>query len=465
MIKFISNYNMVTAKYLNRSIMKSLSYKLKKLLFYPDTFITTPYHDKIKVLFADDIATGRPSFIIDKMIERYVIPFYSNVHSNAAMGQVMAKKIEMTRKLIKEYYNLNDNYKVIFTGSGATAATNHLIHVLDYKKHTKIDLFISLYEHYSNHLPWVELQKIENINLNIVPLDSNDEINYNYIDEKINMLDKSTLKIISITACSNVNGIITNIEKLKIIKMKYNNVLLLLDCACIAPYKRFSAIGIDALYISGHKFLGGPSSPGILLIDEKLFEKKEPYCPGGGCVEKVTSKEIIYHHDIEKRESGGTPNIISICRLYYVYKLYLKLIGLIEYNEQFLTKYINKKLNEFITKYNNFKVLMLNSNINNKLPIISFSIKGFHYNYVVVLLNDLFGIQSRGGISCCGLLAEYIENRYGIQGWTRISFSWRMSKEEVDLILNAIEFIIINGERYKKKYKYDAHDNRFFYKN
>jgi selenocysteine lyase/cysteine desulfurase len=99
----------------------------------------------------------------------------------------------------------------------------------------------------------------------------------------------------------------------------------------------------------------------------------------------------------------------------------------------------------------------------NKLPIISFNIKNLHYNFIVVLLNDLFGIQTRGGISCCGLLADVIEKKYKFRGWVRVSFSWKMTIEEVDYILDAIEYILNNHNNYKSKYKYNQDKNKFIY--
>lgn len=434
---------------------------------YPIHKINTPFKHQIDIIFADDTATGRPCPIIDNIMQKSVTPYYSNTHSNAYCGTLMHTKIERAKNTIRKYYNLTQEHSIIFTGNGATGAVNHFVNLINCSLYNKINVFNTIYEHHSNYLPWYELEKKNNnVKINIIPLTENDDLNFDWL---INELEKNTdqhiLNIVSITACSNVTGLITDIIKLQTKIIKYNNTKLLFDCACIAPYKRINANNIDGLFISGHKFLGGAGTPGILIAKKSFFQKKSPFCPGGGCVIKADKNEVIYNGDLETKESAGTPNIYGIIKLGYIYKMQHKLENIIETNEKFITKYVYNKFSKLCSLYPKMKVIYLNKNITNRLPIVSFSVDDLHFNLVVILLNDLFGIQSRGGISCCGLFGQYMEEKYKIGGWTRITFNWRMLINTIDYILNAVEYILKNGKYFQKFYIYDKKENHWKYDN
>jgi selenocysteine lyase/cysteine desulfurase len=443
--------------------MIRISDEIKEKLFYPKINIKTNLKSDVPLIFADDVASGRPSPYIDKLLMEKVLPYYANTHSNATTGETMAEKLNITRDKIRSFYGLDKSYKIIFTGSGCTSAINHLVNLLDYDNHSNTKVYISRLEHYSNHLPWVELCKRELVKLNIIDLDENNEIDYQQLEDKIKNDMNKQLKIISMTGGSNVTGVLTNVNKLLKIKKKYENVLVFLDNACIAPYIRDNYVDVDAIFISGHKFVGGQTTPGILIAKKTLFEKDAPFSPGGGSVIKLDKQKPIYSNDIETRESAGTPNILGIIRLFYVYRLYESLMPIIDKNNKFLNDYLKTKFNILMEKYKDLFVLNLVIKTENKLPIISFNIRNIHYNFIVVLLNDLFGIQTRGGISCCGLLADVIEKKYKFRGWVRVSFSWKMTIEEVDYILDAIEYILKNHNQYKSKYKYNQDKNKFVY--
>jgi selenocysteine lyase/cysteine desulfurase len=434
-------------------------------LLYESPIITTSLTNNIQITFADDTASGRPSKYIDNKLTTDIIPFYSNTHSNAYCGIKMRDKIDDVRKKIRKFYKLTDHQKILFTGTGATGAINHLVNSIDYNKYKHVFIYVSTYEHYSNYLPWVELAK-ENkkINIKVIPFDINDDIDYNWIKrELIDTVSCHNMNIVSITACSNVTGVKTDIKKLiEIVKNDVNiNTYLFLDCACIAPYERLVLKKIDAVFISPHKFVGGTSTPGLLIAIQELFLKGHPYNPGGGCVKKANTHEIIYEDDIEKKETGGTPNIIGIIRLGYVFDFYEKNINKIELKEETIKNYIFKRFREIEKKFGNIYIVM--SKKENRLPIISFSVTNMNHNYIVILLNDLFGIQTRGGISCCGMLGEYLTEKCSVNGWCRITFNWIMNKEKIDYIINSVEYILKMGNVFKELYKYNESTNLYEY--
>ena len=448
-----------------------MDFKLSEIL-YESPYIKTPLNKNVKIIFADDTASGRPCKMIDDIMQRKILPYYSNTHSNAFCGIKFKNLITKTREMVRKTFNLTDSHKVIFTGNGATGAINHMAKSINFKKYKKVHIFMSSYEHYSNHLPWVEISKEtgnENVEINIIPM-KDDDIDIEYLDSELDKItDCDDLSIVTVTACSNVTGVITKIDEITEI-VKKNNIkntigktVLFLDCACLGPYKFINCKDVDVAFISMHKFLGGTGTPGVLIAKEELFIEGHPYNPGGGCVKKANSTQIIYEDDIEKKESGGTPNIAGTVRIYYVLKLRNKYIEAIEHNEKEIVTYVHKKLEEMTKIYPKLKIIMLSKFLDRRLPIISFAINDLHYNFIVVLLNDLFGIQSRGGISCCGMFGEYMKDTCDINGWCRVSFNWMMRKDTIDYILNAIVVVLKYGNKFLKLYTHDTKANLFIY--
>lgn len=447
-----------------------ISPKIKDLLVYKSPNIKTPFHNNIKLIFADVIASGRPSPLIEKYMNEHILPYYSNTHSNAYCGIMMKNLVNETKNYIRECLHVDKSKKIIFTGSGTTCAINHLVYCLKLENLPKVNIFVSAYEHHSNYLPWIEMSKRSNTNIkfNVIPATNDLDIDPNYIDNLIAQ-NQDAVNIISITACSNVLGIRINIKNIYDKLQKYNTCdccygkknLLFIDYACNAPYDEIDGRYADAIFMSPHKFLGGIGTPGILLANKELFHNQAPFIPGGGCVKKVCSKYIEYEKDVEKRETAGTPNIIGIIKIKKILELKSVFKNIIQKNEHAITKYVFNKFSEFQNKYNKLIVLLPNQKLDHRLPIVCMAIRGIHYNFIVALLSDLFGIQTRGGVSCTGILAELIKKKYDIVGWCRLSFNWLMNQDEIDYILNSVEFVIQNHDQYKQYYQYNEKDNLF----
>lgn len=456
----------------------NLTDKERSALFYPSGKIKTPF-TKTKITYADYIASGQFSPLIENYLIKHVYPYYANTHSNAHNGIYMKNLISDVKNQIRTDLNIGQEYKILFEGSGTTSGLNHLINLIDYSQYGQVTVFITIYEHYSNHLPWAELGNLlHNFEIQIIPLNESGLIDINWLNKEISKIysnatsnqkkSKKNLVICSLSACSNITGLIMPLLEVRKILDQYpsNNKFhsyFFADYACSAPYVKIDCSIVDALAFSPHKFLGGMSCPGILVARECLFNKSTPFIKGGGCVAKCNSKQIVYETDIEKKESAGTPNIIGIIKLGKVLLLKNRYASVITQNEQIIEQMINEKIAYFTAKYPNFKYVMENTHRTKSehLPIFSFALTNLHYNLIVVLLNDLFGIQTRGGIGCCGLLAEYVEQKYGFRGWCRVSFHWSMSYATVKNIFKAIEYIIVNGEQYKNLYKYSPEQNLY----
>jgi selenocysteine lyase/cysteine desulfurase len=445
-------------------------------IVYPSADIQTPFGKK-HILYADYIASGRPSPVIENFITKHIYPVYSNTHSNAANGITMKNEIERVKNIIKAHYGIDDSYEILFKGSGSTAAINHLAECLEYKKYKHVHIFISTYEHYSNNLPWLELSKRHpHINLHIIPLTRTHEIDLKWFRARTREIcttaaaaataAKKTLIITSITHASNVTGYFPPHDKIRhILGKSCKNIdkYFFTDAATSAPYVKIDGTLYDALFISGHKFIGGVETPGLLIAKTCLFQKDSPMNPGGSCVKNTHRNVVEYANDIEVRESAGSPNVVGIIKLGQCFLLKERYQDVITNNEHCLEYVVSSAAEYFRNKYPaTFRTIRAGGAGGARtraLPVFSFCLTNIHYNLIVKLLNDLYGIQSRGGIMCSGLFADYVEEVAGFRGFCRISFHWLMTKRDIEYILGALDHIMGDGEKYKSQYTYNEKEN------
>lgn len=435
------------------------------------------------LIYADTTASGiiyKP--IIEYMTEN-VYPFYSNTHSNAISGKYMSELIEKSKMIIRNHFNCdNENDQIIFTGNGCTGAILHLIHAMDLQKSGQnMVVFVSITEHHSNYLPWKHLR----YPVELVPVNQNGHLDEKFILVKMKEYYDRKVKIIaSFSGASNVSGILEDWSRISKIVHSFGGIMLW-DMAACAPYVKIDmhvddAQGdfMDAIFCSPHKFLGGPGCPGLLIAHKKLFVNQIPYCPGGGTVRFVCKKYQVYNPNIEVKETGGTPNILGCIQMGKIFELKNALQEYISRKEEIIFRYSYQVLK----KIPNLILIRPDTTNIHSLPIFSFIICNFHCNLVVILLNDLFGIQSRGGVSCCSVFAQNIlhlsekdqENIYrsieqgsGVPtnyGWCRISLHFLMTREEINYILQSVYLISVYIEKLSQFYEYDPQKNSWNYK-
>jgi len=264
--------------------------------------------------------------------------------------------------------------------------------------------------------------------------------------------------------------------------MHENGGYCFVDYAASAPYVKMNMHPddpmekLDAIFFSPHKFLGGPGTSGVLIFNKKLYNRRVPDHPGGGTVDWTNPwGEHLYVYSIEAREDGGTPGFLQAIRAALCINL----------KEEMSCEKIMKRENELlISLFKRFreipKIHLLANNIEKRLGIISFYVEDIHYNLVVKILNDRYGIQMRGGCSCAGTYGHYLMhvdptrskkitdliNRGDLSekpGWVRFSLHPTMTNKELNFIMNAIEEIIININYWEKDYTYSQETNEFYH--
>ncbi|MGN7812087.1 aminotransferase class V-fold PLP-dependent enzyme [Flavobacterium sp. 22076] len=440
------------------------------------------------VLYADWIASGRLYFPIEDIMLRKIGPMIANTHSfSSQTGKASTYAYQHARELIKKHVNANESDCLVATGTGMTAALNKLQRIMGLRSkdnifNVKINfederpvVFITHMEHHSNQVPWYETIA----DVVVLPCGKDNLVDPEILAEEIKKYENRTLKIGSFTACSNVTGIITPYHELAKI-MHQNGGYCFVDFAASAPYVSIDMHPedpkeqLDAIFFSPHKFLGGPGTCGILIFNEKLYQSNFPDNPGGGNV-KCTNPWGGYHYSdaIEVKEDGGTPGFLQVMRTALCLELKNKM------NVQNMKNREKELLDLCFFELQKIKGLTILGDLKTeRIGCVSFTIKNIHYNLIVRLLNDRFGIQVRGGWSCASTYAHFLLNideeksteiTNGIlqknltekPGWVRVSLHPTMKNEELLFICKAVEQIVLNIQDWQKAYQYNPATNEF----
>lgn len=470
--------------------MSDLVERVRDGVIGKDVAVATPYGVR-RLTYADYTASGRSLGFIEDYIRSQVLPMYANTHTETSgTGLQTTRFREEARDIIRSSVGANrEDHAVIFAGSGMTGAIDRLIAILGLRIPRNLDdrygftdripaaerpvVFVGPYEHHSNELPWRETiaDVIE------IAEDADGAIDLDDLSEKLEKFSERELKIGSFSAASNVTGIVSDTGSISRL-LHDRGALAFWDFAAAAPY---TPIGMspaeeegdykDALFLSPHKFIGGPGTPGVLVIRRALLTNEVPAVPGGGTVEYVSPDDHRYLDDPEHREEGGTPDIVGSIRAGLVFKL-KEVVGA-ERIRTLEHGFIRRAIESWSQNPN---IQLLGSLGADRLSIVSFMIRSgertLHHNYVVALLNDLFGIQARGGCSCAGpyghrLLHIDAETSKRFEqvihsgcevvkpGWVRVNFNYFISEEEFGFILAAVNLIADKGWRLLADYTFD----------
>jgi selenocysteine lyase/cysteine desulfurase len=448
-----------------------------------------------EIIYADWTASGRAYQPIEELMQKEIMPFIGNTHTETTVtSTLMSKAYEQAKVIIKQHVNANADDMLIFCGSGMTAAVNKLQRIMglrmpermmDYLKRDAVSLqidellrpvvFVTHMEHHSNQVSWLEtIATVE-----VIKADSNGNVDLVHFRNLLEQYEHRKNKIAAITACSNVTGIETPYHNIAKMIHKYGG-LCFVDFACSAPYVDMNmhpaekGAHLDAIYFSPHKFLGGPGTPGVLIFNKKIYKNTIPDHPGGGTVTYSNPwREHEYTDSIELREDGGTPPFLQGIKAAMCMRLKEQMgVENIRQREQELLQLVFDRFE----KIKNIEVLA--GHKRNRLGVISFIVKGAHYNLIVKMLNDRFGIQTRGGCSCAGtyghmllhvdetwshkiLIAVRAGNLLCKPGWVRLSIHPTMTNSEIELIMDAIESVAFHFEEWAKDYAYDAASNEY----
>lgn len=460
--------------------MKDHFQKFREGIIGINTQLKSPDGKTHPMIYADWIASGRLYGPIEDRLRKEIMPLVANTHTETSTsGMAMTHAYHTAQEKIKDHVNAGKKDIIITRSSGMTGLVNRFQRMLGLKANKDLNtlppeeecpvVFITHMEHHSNHTSWLEtiatVEIIQPTEDGLVDLTSLKELLKKYQDRP--------LKIASITASSNVTGISAPYYKIAQIMHKYGGYCFV-DFACAAPYTNIDMhpdledADLDAIFFSPHKFLGGPGSSGVIIFNKDLYNRKVPVNPGGGTVDWTNPwGEHKYLDDIEAREDGGTPAFLQTIKAAMCITLKEEMgVERILEREHHLLNIIW----DIISPLPNLHILAQKHK--DRLAVVSFYIDDLHFNLGVKLLNDKFGIQTRGGCSCAGTYGHYLLNidpgrskhitdmidqgDYSEKpGWMRLSLHPTMTDEEVRYIGQSIVDLAEKHQEWREEYTFD----------
>jgi selenocysteine lyase/cysteine desulfurase len=400
----------------------------------------------------------------------------------------MTKAYRRSHLLIKKHVNAGPNDVILTAGYGMTAVINKLMRILSLKgcggsgdecvkKGDRPVVFLTHMEHHSNHTSWFETIA------DVVMIEPNKHLRVDLDDlrTKLELYKDRKFKIGSFTACSNVTGVNTPYSQMAKLMHEFGG-LVFIDFAASAPYMDINMHPedplekLDAIFFSPHKFLGGPGSSGVLIFDKAMYTSEVPDNPGGGTVDWTNPwGKYKYVDDIEVREDGGTPGFLQSIKAALAIELKTQMgVENIMKREEELLEIALPGLREIDG------IQILANNVDKRLGVLSFYHPAIHFNLFVKLLNDHFGVQTRGGCACAGTYGHFLlEVSYDQSqeitekinhgdlsekpGWVRWSLHPTMTDEEVRQILYAIQEVSLHHAEWSKDYIYLSKKNEYLH--
>lgn len=450
-----------------------------------DAEFESPFGSK-KIVYTDWIASGRLYNPIETTMSHRFGPFVANTHTESTVtGETMTQAYKHAHQIIKKHVNACERDAIITLGSGMTAAVCKLQRMMGLVvpqrfKQTVLDtldpndvpiVFVTHLEHHSNEVSWRE-SIVEVVEL---PPTSRGLVDPDALRKLLEETYKNRSTIIgSFSHCSNVTGIFSPIHELAQVLHEYGGYCFV-DFACSAPYVDINmhpqapGAHLDAIFFSPHKFLGGPGSSGVLVFNTGLPGlQKVPDHPGGGTVSWTNPwRGHQYVESIEAREDGGTPGFLQGIKAALAVQLKEE-IGTARMKAQ-----EEKLMAVALPLLKQIDGLVILGDLEcERLPIISFYVRGIHFNLIVKLLNDRFGIQARGGCACAG---PYGHHLLGIDpqhskaitdeidrgdsskkpGWVRFALHPTMALHECTFVVAAIKDVVMHAKEWEKDYIFD----------
>ncbi|GBQ26984.1 aminotransferase class V-fold PLP-dependent enzyme [Gluconacetobacter azotocaptans] len=415
------------------------------------------------LIYADYVASGRALRQVEDFVATQVLPYYANSHTEASYcGRYMTRLRQAARDEIARLCGATAAFSTIFTGSGATAGLNRLVHLLGVEDAARAGqapvVFIGPYEHHSNILPWRE----SGAEIVEIPEAEQGGPDLGALASALAAAGPARLRVGAFSAASNVTGIVTEPDAVTAL-LKRHGARAVWDYAGGGPYlpidmKAGTPFEKDAVVVSPHKFIGGPGASGVMIVRDAAVSRDRPVFTGGGTVRFVSPWGHDYSQSLACREEAGTPNVVGDIRagLAFLVKEAIGQPRMDAHHAAF------RRAALAVWDHNPNIEILGNRGATTCLPIFSFRVRDplrggmIHQQLFTRMLSDGYGIQARGGCACAG---PYAHRLLGIDaarsqalrtailggeemdkpGWTRLNFSALMDDAKALRIIAAVD--------------------------
>ncbi|XP_062180574.1 uncharacterized protein LOC133884969 [Phragmites australis] len=472
-----------------------------------------------RITYADHTASARCLRFVEEFVLRNVLPYYGNTHTEDSYVGLHTSQLDReAARYVKRCLGAGPQDMLLFCGTGCTAAIKRLQEVTGVAVPPTLRttvlaalppsdrwvVFLGPYEHHSNLLTWWE-SLVEVVEIGLRPEDG--LLDLCALEAALEERAREGRPMLgAFSACSNITGLRTDTRAVARLLHRHG-AYACFDFACSAPYVRIDMRsgeedGYDAVFLSPHKFLGGPGGPGVLAMASRLYRLHHtaPSTSGGGTVLYVSAydhSDTVYSDDAEEREDAGTPAIIQKVRAALAFRV-KEWVG-----EECIAAHEARMLELALRRFHpgtnpNLRLLLgADPASAPRLPVLSFVVyprthdkteseggcrsgeeeQGrprlqLHCRFVTKLLNDLFGVQARAGCACAGpyghrllgitparakAIKSAVELGYhGVRpGWTRVSLAHYTSMLEAEFVLDAMDFVASFGHRFLPLYAFD----------
>ena len=480
---------------------------LRQQIVGVDSTFETPFGERLMV-YCDYTASGRCLRFVESYLQS-LQRVYANTHTEDDItGRSMSQLLHEAEQAIKDSVNAGPGGRIIACGTGATGAIDKLQQIVgvalapatrkniydmldrleegfccdsfkDLAEKAQPVVFVGPYEHHSNEISWRQslATTIE------VRLGADGHIDLNHLEQLlIDPAYRGRVRIGSFSAASNVTGLKSDVRAISRLLHKHGAIACF-DYAACAPYVEIDMnpeddedgdASIDAVFISPHKFLGGPGASGVLVFNERIYHRDlPPSVSAGGTVDYVGPEEQDFIARIEEREKAGTPGVLQTLKAGLVFQIKDRVgVDVISKREH---EHTHRAMQAWAGE-DGIEILG-NPDPASRVGIISFNLRGadgqyLHHKFVTALLNDLFGIQSRAGCSCAGPYGHRLLDidhdtsekfRHVVQegycgmkpGWCRVGLHWVMDDAEANYVIEAVRFIAQHGHSFLSLYDFD----------
>jgi cysteine desulfurase / selenocysteine lyase len=379
------------------------------------------------LIYLDNAASSQVPMMVIERGAQYIEQEHSNIHRGVHYLSMKATTAyEGAREKVKRFINARETKECIFV-RGATEGINLVMHGYGRKFIVAGDeIIISAMEHHANIVPWQMLCEEKGAKLRVIPMNDAGEL---LMDEYDALLSDKT-KFVAVAHVSNALGTVNPIKTIIDRAHKYG-VPVLIDGAQQAPHGTIDVQDLDCDFytFSGHKMFA-PTGSGVVYGKARLLEQMNPFQGGGDMIKSVTFEKTIYA-DLPNKFEAGTPAIASQIGLGAAID-YLNIIG-----REKAAAYEHELLNYATQRLTAIEGVRIIGTAKEKLSVLSFTIENVHPHDIGTIL-DQQGIAIRAGHHC----AQPVMQRFKIPATARASFAFYNTKEEVDVLAEAIEKVI-----------------------